>query len=525
MGITDKLIDVGCGNMHALGFFDTSHPLNALQAPLCDRGAILTQLRKAFPESAIFYWHPDLPSLQQWEGCLVPRAEMVVEGMQELADLIPAMGIVVCDILDCFPSPTLEKICTDLHFRFTTEAHMHRRLLAIGQQGQLPDGLRPLIPWLDWQALREPLVREAVADLQAQYPATARSHLQMACQGLSPGEIRETVLRWPAIADADQKIAAINRYKAERLLDDGVELLPAPDVPDIGGADLLQQDFGDIAKLFLPEAATMKLRPPKAGMFVGLPGTGKTLMAKLASQVCNVPLLTTSLSLLRRESAAASITNLERVFAQVGQIGPSFLFLDELDKGLGNWEDDFILAKMAERLLVWAENHTEPVCLLAAVNRVEKLPAELLARFEYAWFFDLPHLGALYEIFCLQLQAWNPTFKATDWDVLAWRSLLESYRGCVGREIAQAVKRVQRARYCRGEKELAIPIPELIQERLRFRAASEDPAVADQIANMRAKSQGLRPVCSRDTSIFARQGQSYITVLNALDREGEDDAA
>ena len=498
-------------------FFADRHPLNAMQAPACDRQSVLTQLGRDCPGTPIFYWHPSQPCLQEWEGRLRPNQELAMAGLADLSERLPEGGIAVCDILDDFPSTSLERICSDLYFQFAAEER-NRRLLAIGSRGWLPDELKSFVPWLDWTQLGQSLRAEKLAHLQERYPAALHARLQMACQGLSPGELADLCCHWQLeVSVAD--IEAINRHKAEMLRGDGVELLPAPDVSGIGGADLLRQDFDNIARLFLPEAAAMKLRPPKAAMFVGLPGTGKTLMAKLASQVCSVPLLTTSLSLLRRESAEKSIANLERVFAQVGQIGPSFLFLDELDKGLGKWEDDFILAKMAERLLVWAENHTEPVCLLAAVNRVEKLPAELLARFEYAWFFDLPHLGALYEIFCLQLKSWNPSFDPEDWEVIHWRSLLETYRDCVGREVAQAVKRVQRARYCRGEKELAIPFEELIQERRRFRAASQDPAVADQIANMRAKGRGLRPVCSRDTSVFARQEQSYITVFNST-KEG-----
>lgn len=497
-----------------MSFFATGHPLNAMPVPSCDRAVLLASVAKAFPARALYFWHPGQPYLQQWQGCLVPQPELAVRELAGIAERLPEESIAVCDILAEFPSRPLVRSCTDLHFQFAGDGR-GRQLLLVGESGQLPDSLRAIVPWLDWQTLGESMRAEGVAALQSRYEDEFRSQLEMACRGLSPGELHETVLRWSFPDDPETRLATINRYKAEKLLGDGVQLLPAPDVDSIGGADLLRQDFADIAKLFLPEAACRQLRPPKAAMFVGLPGTGKTLMAKLASQVCSVPLLTTSLSLLRRESAEASIANLERIFAQVGQIGSSFLFLDELDKGLGKWEDDFILAKMAERLLVWAENHTEPVCLLAAVNRVEKLPAELLARFEYAWFFDLPHLGALYEIFCLQLSAWNPDFDPQDWETADWRALLESYRGCVGREVAQAVKRVHRARYCRGEQSLSIPWEELVEERHRFRAASQDPAVADQIASMRAKSQGLRPVCSRDRSPFARQGSSYITVFNA----------
>lgn len=501
-------------------FFTTGHSLNALQASLCDRQTILTLLGRTFQNVPIFYWHPQRVCLQQWQGRLLDCPELPMAELQDITKVLPENGIVVCDILDSLPTEALEKICTDLHFQFAAERR-NRRLLAIGQHRKIPDSLRSLVPWLDWPALRAPLTHEGIALLKTQYPAAFHARLQMACQGLAPGEIYETVLRQPASEDVEARLAFISHYKAAKLLGDGVELLPAPDVPDIGGADLLQQDFADIARLFLPEAAAVSLRPPKAALFVGLPGTGKTLMAKLASNVCSVPLLTTSLSLLRRETAEASIANLERIFVQIGQIGPAFLFLDELDKGLGSWEEDFILSKMAERLLVWAENHVEPVCLLAAVNRIEKLPAELLARFEYAWFFDLPHLGALYEIFCLQLQAWHANFDPDAWEEADWRSLLESYRGCVGREIAQAVRRVHRARYCRGERAMAIPLDELIQERRRFRAASQDPAIADCIARMRANSRGLRPVCSPDRSPFARQGRSYITVFDPTAEETE----
>ncbi len=501
-------------------FFEESHPINATQISPCDCQAILIHLERSFPASSIFYWHPKRPYLQRWQEASIECLEMPASTLFDAIEAVPSQGILVCNILDDFSGEYLEKILADLHFQLTAEKRS-RRLLVVGHCKKIPNSLRSLVPWLDWTALGASLVREAIASLQARYPPKNHSRLQLACQGLSPGEVRETILRQPAARPLTEILAFINSYKTRKLLGGGVELLPAPDVPDIGGADLLRQDFNDIAKLFLPEAAAANLRPPKAAMFVGLPGTGKTLMAKLASQVCGVPLLTTSLSLLRRETAEASIDNIERVFERVGALGSAILFIDELDKGLGQWEEDFVLAKMAERLLVWAENHVEPVCLLAAVNRLEKLPAELLARFEYAWFFDLPHLGALYEIFCLQLRAWNLEFEPGDWPETDWHSLLEGYRGCVGREVAQAVKRVRRARYCRGERNRVIPIEELLDERRRFRAASQDPAIADQIANMRAKSRGLRPVCSRDTSPFARKGRSYLTVFNSESDDAE----
>jgi SpoVK/Ycf46/Vps4 family AAA+-type ATPase len=153
--------------------------------------------------------------------------------------------------------------------------------------------------------------------------------------------------------------------------------------------------------------------------------------------------------------------------------------------------------------------------MLATINRLNLLPAELVRRFKYVWFLGNPHNGAMYEIFNIHLRKYCPNLKFTD---SQWRTLLDEYRGCSPDEIGKAVERTLETNFhqtvshslAQGQpfnprKFLPqITLEDLLTERQNFTPASANQAISDQLYAIRQDADFARPTSGQDTSRFAR---------------------
>jgi len=108
---------------------------------------------------------------------------------------------------------------------------------------------------------------------------------------------------------------------------------------------------------------------------------------------------------------------------------------------------------------------------------IEVLPPELIRRFDDIFFVDLPHEGAMYEIFNLHLQKYFPEFRhasISPWTDDEWRILLRDYRLCTPAEIGNAVKKCAQEIYYRHQvqgqqpDELKVTLQDLREQRYQF---------------------------------------------------------
>jgi SpoVK/Ycf46/Vps4 family AAA+-type ATPase len=70
---------------------------------------------------------------------------------------------------------------------------------------------------------------------------------------------------------------------------------------------------------------------PRAVLFEGPPGTGKTTSARVLSSQAGVPLVYVPLESLGSKWYGESEGNLAKLFKAAGQLGGAIIFLDELD--------------------------------------------------------------------------------------------------------------------------------------------------------------------------------------------------
>ena len=90
----------------------------------------------------------------------------------------------------------------------------------------------------------------------------------------------------------DAAVAQVKKEKAQALKQSGVlELYEPIDLPKVGGLDNLKMWLWERGKAFSPEARKFGLPFPKGILVFGVPGTGKSLIAKTISKQWNYPLL------------------------------------------------------------------------------------------------------------------------------------------------------------------------------------------------------------------------------------------
>lgn len=378
---------------------------------------------------------------------------------------------------------------------------------------EMPLNLYPFIPVLEYSFPNNFEIRTVINEFCQQHISfnestiDAQRSLVRACVGLPRGEI-DLVLPRALVAGASLELMAefVMEYKRQKLQGRGLQIIPDPEVSLAAGIDLFDETLEKMRKLFEPEAKQRHLRPPKAMLLWGIPGTGKSLGAALAAKKIGATLVACDWNGLLASTVRESLANLEYVFKFLSQIGNAIFFIDEFEKAFAGWNsgsESGVMAKMAGRLLTWMQNHTEPVTMVATINRLEMLPAEIVRRFEIIHFFDLPHAGALYEVFQVHLSRYFPTYSFSEDE---WRIVLREYKGCTPAEIAVAVRHVADEIYCAG-REPIVTLQDLILERQNFKPASATQIISNQMAAIAQHADFAKPVSSPDTSVFARPGR------------------
>lgn len=165
----------------------------------------------------------------------------------------------------------------------------------------------------------------------------------------------------------------------------------------IGGLDEVKS-WTMRRKLALSRAAReYGLPAPKGVLLIGVPGCGKSLMAKCVATAWGVPLLRLDLGALKSKWIGESEANIRRALSLAETIAPCVLWLDELEKSLAGATqgaaDGGVSTDALGAVLSWMQDRTTPVFVVATANDVSKLPPELLrkGRFDEMFFVDLPN--------------------------------------------------------------------------------------------------------------------------------------
>ncbi|RAP50583.1 MAG: ATPase, partial [Methanosphaera sp. rholeuAM74] len=181
-------------------------------------------------------------------------------------------------------------------------------------------------------------------------------------------------------------------------------------INDVGGLENLKKWLIKRDKSWLSSAKRYGLPSPKGVLLTGVPGCGKSLVAKAISSMWHLPLLRFDVSKVFNMYVGNSESNMREAIKMAEAISPCILWIDEIEKGfsgLGGSGDSGTSSRIFGTFLSWMQEKTKPVFVVATANNIAGLPSEMMrkGRFDEIFFIDLPTLNERKQIFKVHLES------------------------------------------------------------------------------------------------------------------------
>ena len=235
-----------------------------------------------------------------------------------------------------------------------------------------------------------------------------------------------------------------------------LEMIPLKEkFEDIGGLKNLKEWFQRKAKVYknMEQAQKYGVDVPKGVLIAGLPGCGKSLSAKAAASLFEVPLLRLDMGRVMGKYVGESEGNLRKAIALAEAISPCVLWIDELEKAFagigGNGGGAEVTTRLFGNVLTWLQEKESPVFVVATANDITKMPPELMrkGRFDEIFYVGLPDEREREKIFEIHVGRRRPG----DLKDLKLRDLAEKTRGFSGADIEGVVKDTVEAAFADGK--------------------------------------------------------------------------
>lgn len=220
--------------------------------------------------------------------------------------------------------------------------------------------------------------------------------LKMALSGLSEFEIRQIL----ALASEDNvldenDLPLIHEEKRQMIRKSGLLELIDAKTKTVGGLVKLREFVDENKEVFKNPGLAREygVDAPSGVMIVGMPGCGKSLMAKTIAHEFEVPLLKLDVGRLMGKYVGESENNLHRAVAVAEAAAPCVLWIDEIEKAFSGIGDEggggSSMTRMFGIFLTWMQEKTAPIYVVATANNIDKLPPEFLRRGRFDEIFQV----------------------------------------------------------------------------------------------------------------------------------------
>ncbi len=251
-------------------------------------------------------------------------------------------------------------------------------------------------------------------------------------------EIPEEVLKKIVVTNDDFK-SALKEIQPSALRE---VLVQVPNVKwdDVGGLDDVKQELKEAVEWPLKHPEKFEkfgVRPPKGTLLYGVPGTGKTLLAKAVASESEANFISIKGPELLSKWVGESEQGVREVFRKAKQTAPTVIFFDEIDSiastRSANDSDSGVTKRVVNQLLTEMDGleELEDVAIIAATNRPDILDAGLMrpGRFDRHIKVDLPNEDARLSIFKVHTEGMPLT------DDVSLEKLAKQTDGYVGADI------------------------------------------------------------------------------------------
>jgi AAA+ superfamily predicted ATPase len=268
-----------------------------------------------------------------------------------------------------------------------------------------------------------------------------REKLVQAALGLTAAQAQRVFAK-AIVADGvldDRDIGLVTEEKKQVIREsEALEFYPVTEtLADVGGLGVLKEWLRLRERAFTQEARAYGLPSPRGVALIGIPGTGKSLTAKMIGGLWRLPLLRLDVGALFGSLVGESEERARRALRLAETCSPAIVWIDEVEKALASGGlDGGTSTRVFGTILTWMQEKTAPVFVVASANDISRLPPELLrkGRFDEIFFLDLPTAEERKEIFAVHLRKRKRL--PGDFDL---ERLAREAEGYVGAEIEQAI--------------------------------------------------------------------------------------
>ena len=266
--------------------------------------------------------------------------------------------------------------------------------------------------------------------------------------------------------NADAVLAAIRVSKKQMLENCNGLKWEETNATNAAGLDSISKWLEERIDIFSdPErAAQCHTDIPNGLLISGIPGSGKSLMAKTAAYKLGLPLISLDMGALLNSLMGESEHNMINALRMSENMAPCVLWIDEIEKGLSGVQssgatDGGVTSRIFSTILTWMQEKTAPVFVVATANNINQLPPELLrkGRFDEIFFVDLPSQKEKENIFSIHLQKNRQNVSSFALDILAQKA-----EGFNGAEIEECVKEAMFTAYVESQESNIAPKLQMI---------------------------------------------------------------
>lgn len=223
---------------------------------------------------------------------------------------------------------------------------------------------------------------------------------------------------------------------------------------DIGGLGNIRKDLERKSIIYhhIRDAIKCKIALPKGMLIIGMPGCGKSMIAKAVAKQFGVSLLRLDISRLMGQYVGQSESNLRKALYTAEAAHPCVLWIDEIEKAFagssGKGNDDMLVMRLMGHFLTWMQERKTPVYIVATANDVMRPEFMRKGRFDEVYFVNFPTKTERKEIFEIKLKRFLPLTDVFDMsDVIGKeeeivKDMEGKYGGFSGAEIESIVNLV-----------------------------------------------------------------------------------
>lgn len=399
-----------------------------------------------------------------------PSATDPIEALSYLTNdsLCPHDAVYVMKDLDDFLPKSdllrrmLQNISEDRLLSGDHNGSTYRPLVIVSSSLNIPLKLRQHVASLEFGLPNEADLRHVVEALQLTMPMRELEQeenmvkLVRCLAGLTSSEADNAASRAMAMCsdNFDKLLATVKREKA-RIIKQSETLSYVDEdtiaaIDDIGGFDNFNEWLDSNAACYSREAVAAGMEYPKGVCLMGMSGTGKSIMAKALAKRLGLPCYTLDIGAVFSKYIGDSEQKIRDAIKTIEAQDGCVVLIDEIDKALGGMgdSDSGVGQRVLGTLLTWLAEKKSPTFVVVTLNRVEKLPPEMLrsGRFDAIFCTSLPSAEDRKTIFRIHLKKRGriAALAALDADPAAWPQLVEQTHDYVGAEIETIIVEAQR---------------------------------------------------------------------------------